>query len=170
MTWCPYERLVSLAGIEELRHIKEEGGGLRLGALVTVAQLEYDPRLRRSLSHSRGSGAQRGHAGDSRPGHAGWQSLPATSLSLLSPCPDALLEKRGGGLSGGRQPVSGLPVHYGWPGLLQCARLGPCTASVGAWCAQVSIAGPSGVRTLPLGAVFHWSRTGRPPRKRVGGR
>ncbi|HEX2278928.1 MAG TPA: FAD binding domain-containing protein, partial [Candidatus Tectomicrobia bacterium] len=40
-----YERLVSLAGVEELRQIREEGGGLRLGALVTVAQLEYEPRL-----------------------------------------------------------------------------------------------------------------------------
>ena len=27
----PYERLVSLAGVEELRHVREEGGGLRLG-------------------------------------------------------------------------------------------------------------------------------------------
>jgi xanthine dehydrogenase YagS FAD-binding subunit len=40
-----YERLVSLAGVEELRHIHEDRGELRLGALVTVAQLEYDPRL-----------------------------------------------------------------------------------------------------------------------------
>src|SRR2546430_6987392 len=40
-----YERLLSLAGVEELRHIREEAGELRLGALVTVAQLEYDPHL-----------------------------------------------------------------------------------------------------------------------------
>ena len=40
-----YDHLVSLAGVEELRHIEEEGGGLRLGALVTVSQLEYEPRL-----------------------------------------------------------------------------------------------------------------------------
>jgi xanthine dehydrogenase YagS FAD-binding subunit len=40
-----YERLVSLAGVEELRRIHEDRGGVRLGALVTVAQLEYDPRL-----------------------------------------------------------------------------------------------------------------------------
>jgi xanthine dehydrogenase YagS FAD-binding subunit len=40
-----YERLVSLAGVEALRHIREENGGLLLGALVTVAQLEYEPHL-----------------------------------------------------------------------------------------------------------------------------
>jgi xanthine dehydrogenase YagS FAD-binding subunit len=41
-----YDRLVSLASVEELHHIHEEGGELRLGALVTVVQLEYEPRLR----------------------------------------------------------------------------------------------------------------------------
>ncbi len=41
----PCETLVSLARIEELHTIESEGEGLRLGALVTLAQLEQEPRL-----------------------------------------------------------------------------------------------------------------------------
>jgi CO/xanthine dehydrogenase FAD-binding subunit len=40
-----YEHLVSLAGLDDLRSIDQDGTGLRLGALVTLAQLEYEPRL-----------------------------------------------------------------------------------------------------------------------------
>jgi xanthine dehydrogenase YagS FAD-binding subunit len=40
-----YEQLVSLAGIKALQHIGSNGAGLRLGALVTLAQLEVEPRL-----------------------------------------------------------------------------------------------------------------------------
>ncbi len=40
-----YERLVSLAGLAELRAIQQDEAGLRLGALVTLEELEYEPRL-----------------------------------------------------------------------------------------------------------------------------
>lgn len=40
-----YERLVSLARVGDLNAIEPDGGGLRLGALVTLSQLEHDPRL-----------------------------------------------------------------------------------------------------------------------------
>ncbi|MGE3541179.1 MAG: xanthine dehydrogenase family protein subunit M [Candidatus Tectimicrobiota bacterium] len=40
-----YDRLVSLAAVPGLRDLREESGGLRLGALLTLAQLEYAPRL-----------------------------------------------------------------------------------------------------------------------------
>jgi xanthine dehydrogenase YagS FAD-binding subunit len=40
-----YEQLISLAGLAELRHIQQSASGLQLGALVTLAQLEYEPRL-----------------------------------------------------------------------------------------------------------------------------
>ena len=40
-----YERLVSLAGIDALRHIREEADGLHLGASLTLAKLEYEPHL-----------------------------------------------------------------------------------------------------------------------------
>ena len=41
----PYTRLVSLAALDGLRATHEDGDGLRLGALVTLTELEYDPRL-----------------------------------------------------------------------------------------------------------------------------
>ena len=40
-----YEQLISLAGCTALRHIQERETGLQLGALVTLAELEYDSRL-----------------------------------------------------------------------------------------------------------------------------
>mgnify|MGYP003394535866 CR=1 FL=1 len=40
-----YTRLVSLGGLTGLGELREVPGGLRLGALMTLAQLEYEPRL-----------------------------------------------------------------------------------------------------------------------------
>ena len=40
-----YERLVSLAGLAELRAIRQDEAGLRLGALVTLDELEHEPRI-----------------------------------------------------------------------------------------------------------------------------
>jgi xanthine dehydrogenase YagS FAD-binding subunit len=40
-----YEHLVSLAGIDALRGIRREAGGLRLGALTTISELEFSPEL-----------------------------------------------------------------------------------------------------------------------------
>jgi xanthine dehydrogenase YagS FAD-binding subunit len=40
-----YERVVSLSGLPELRDIQQDATGLRLGALVTLTQLEYEPHL-----------------------------------------------------------------------------------------------------------------------------
>jgi xanthine dehydrogenase YagS FAD-binding subunit len=40
-----YEQLISLAGIEPLRHIRQEESTLRLGALVTLSQLEHHPLI-----------------------------------------------------------------------------------------------------------------------------
>jgi xanthine dehydrogenase YagS FAD-binding subunit len=40
-----YQHLVSLAGVAELRHIGQEADGWRLGALVTLTQLEHDERF-----------------------------------------------------------------------------------------------------------------------------
>ena len=39
-----YAHLVSLAGLDGMRSIAQEDTGLRLGALVTLAQHEYEPR------------------------------------------------------------------------------------------------------------------------------
>jgi len=41
-------RLVNIKGVAELRGVAARAGGLRLGALVTLAELAEDPRVRRS--------------------------------------------------------------------------------------------------------------------------
>lgn len=40
-----YDRLVSLAGLQSLREIRQDAQGLHLGALVTLQELEHDARL-----------------------------------------------------------------------------------------------------------------------------
>jgi xanthine dehydrogenase YagS FAD-binding subunit len=40
-----YQRLISLAGIDTLRGIDREPGGLRLGALTTISELEFSAEL-----------------------------------------------------------------------------------------------------------------------------
>jgi xanthine dehydrogenase YagS FAD-binding subunit len=40
-----YDQLVSLAGVASLRNIQTEGEGLRLGALVSLDELEHDNRI-----------------------------------------------------------------------------------------------------------------------------
>jgi CO/xanthine dehydrogenase FAD-binding subunit len=41
------DRLIDLGGVAELRSVREDEGSLRLGAMVTVATLEDDPRVAR---------------------------------------------------------------------------------------------------------------------------
>ncbi len=162
-----YERLVSLAGVEELRHIQEEGGGLRLGALVTVAQLEYDPRLQgpyRILAEAARSVATpeirtQGTLG----GNLCQRPRCLYYRQALTPC----LKKGGADCPALESPYQAYLSIMGGHGCysVHASDLAPPLLALGA---QVSLAGPSGVRALPLGAVFRRSRTGRPPRKRVG--
>ena len=48
-----YRRLVSLAGLAELRAIQQDEAGLRLGALVTLDELEHAGHLRIGDDHAR---------------------------------------------------------------------------------------------------------------------
>ena len=41
----PARKLVSLAGLDDLKSIRERGGGLEIGALVPIARLAADPRV-----------------------------------------------------------------------------------------------------------------------------
>lgn len=148
-----YERLVSLAGVEELRHIREEGEGLRLGALVTVAQLEYDPRLQgpyRILAEAARSVAtpeirNQGTLG----GNLCQRPRCLYYRQALTPC----LKKGGGDCPALQSPYQAYLSIMGGHGCysVHASDLAPPLIALGA---QVAIAGPSGVRSLPLEQFF----------------
>jgi xanthine dehydrogenase YagS FAD-binding subunit len=148
-----YERLVSLAGVEELRHIHEDGGGLRLGALVTVAQLEYDPCLQgpyRILAEAARSVATpeirtQGTLG----GNLCQRPRCLYYRHALTPC----LKKGGADCPALESPYQAYLSVMGGHGCysVHASDLAPPLMALEA---QVSIAGPSGVRTLPLEQFF----------------
>jgi xanthine dehydrogenase YagS FAD-binding subunit len=148
-----YERLVSLAGVEELRHIRVEGGGLRLGALVTVAQLEYEPRLQGPY-HILAEAARSVATPEIR-----YQGTLGGNLCqrprclyyrhALTPC----LKKGGADCPALESPYQAYLAIMGGHGCysVHASDLAPPLMALGA---QVSLAGPSGVRALPLEQFF----------------
>lgn len=148
-----YERLVSLAGVEELRHIREDGGGLRLGALVTVAQLEYDPRLQgpyRILAEAARSVAtpeirSQGTLG----GNLCQRPRCLYYRHALTPC----LKKGGADCPALESPYQAYLSIMGGHGCysVHASDLAPPLLALGA---QVSLAGTSGVSALPLEQFF----------------
>ena len=148
-----YECLVSLAGVEELRHIQEEGGGLRLGALVTVAQLEYDPHLQgpyHILAEAARSVAtpeirNQGTLG----GNLCQRPRCLYYRNALTPC----LKKGGADCPALESPYQAYLSIMGGHGCysVHASDLAPPLMALGG---QVSLAGPSGVRALPLEQFF----------------
>ena len=148
-----YDHLVSLAGVEELRHIEEEGGGLRLGALVTVSQLEYEPRLQgpyRILAEAARSVATpeirtQGTLG----GNLCQRPRCLYYRQALTPC----LKKGGTDCPACDSPYQAYLSIMGGDGCYS-VHASDLTPPLLALDAQVSMAGPSGVRTVPLEKFF----------------
>ncbi len=148
-----YDRLVSLAGLEDLRQIREEGDGLRMGALVTLAQLEYDPRLQgpyRLLAEAARSVAmpEIRHQG-TLGGNLCQRPRCFYYRHALTPC----LKKGGVDCPALESPYQAYLSIMGGHGCysVHASDLAPPLLALGA---EVSIAGPSGVRTLPLERFF----------------
>jgi len=148
-----YERLVSLAGVEELRHIQEESGGLRLGALVTLAQLEYEPRLQgpyRILAEAARSVATpeirtQGTLG----GNLCQRPRCLYYRQALTPC----LKKGGADCPARDSLYQAYLSIMGGHGCysVHASDLAPPLLALDA---QVSLVGPSGARALPLEEFF----------------
>jgi xanthine dehydrogenase YagS FAD-binding subunit len=148
-----YERLVSLAGVAALRQVREDRGGLCLGALVTVAELEYDPRLRgpyRILAEAARSVAtpeirNQGTLG----GNLCQRPRCFYYRHALTPC----LKKGGADCPAVDSPYQAYLSIMGGQGCysVHASDLAPSLLALEA---QVSIADPSGVRTMPLERFF----------------
>jgi xanthine dehydrogenase YagS FAD-binding subunit len=148
-----YERLVSLAGVEELRHIREEGEGLRLGALVTVAQLEYDPHFdgpyRILAEAARSVATPEIRAQGTLGGNLCQRPRCLYYRQALIPC----LKKGGADCPALASPYQAYLSIMGGQGCysVHASDLAPPLMALDA---QVSIAGLAGMRTLPVEQFF----------------
>ena len=148
-----YSRLVSLAGIEELRRIRDDGGGLRLGALVTITQLEYDPHLngpyRIVAEAARSVAMPEIRAQGTLGGNLCQRPRCLYYRHALTPC----LKKGGTDCPALESPYQAYLSIMGGHGCysVHASDLAPPLIALGA---QVSIVGPSGARDLPLEQFF----------------
>jgi len=148
-----YERLVSLAGIEELRHIRAEGGGLRLGALVTIAELEYEARLQGPYhilaEAARSVATPEIRAQGTLGGNLCQRPRCLYYRHALTPC----LKKGGTDCPAVDSPYQAYLSIMGGHGCysVHASDLAPPLMALDA---QVAMVGPSGERTLPLEQLF----------------
>jgi xanthine dehydrogenase YagS FAD-binding subunit len=148
-----YERLVSLAGVKTLRDLRQDATGLHLGALVTLAQLEYEPRLQgpyRILAEAARSVAtpeirNQGTLG----GNLCQRPRCLYYRSALSPC----LKKGGADCPAVTGPYQDYLSIMGSHGCfsVHASDLAPPLIALGG---SVTLTGLSGVRTLPLAQFF----------------
>jgi xanthine dehydrogenase YagS FAD-binding subunit len=148
-----YERLVSLAGIDALRHIRQEADGLHLGASLTLAQLEYEPRLQGPYwivaEAARGVATPEIRNQGTLGGNLCQRPRCLHYRSALIPC----LKKGGEDCPAFDSPYQQYLSIMGGPGCfsVHASDLAPALMALDA---QVTLAGSSGERTLPLERFF----------------
>jgi len=148
-----YERLVSLAGLTELRAMHQDAAGLRLGALVTLVELEYEPRLQGPYSilaeAARGVATPEIRHQGTLGGNLCQRPRCLYYRSALTPC-----LKKGGAdcpaLAGPYQDYLSIMGGHGCFSV-HASDLAPPLIVLGA---QAILTGPSGERTLPLEQFF----------------
>ena len=148
-----YERLVSLAGLAELRSMHQDETGLRLGALVTIAELEYAPRLQgpyRLLAEAaRGVATPEIRYQGTLGGNLCQRPRCLYYRSGLIPC----LKKGGTDCPAVAGPYQDYLSIMGGQGCfsVHASDLAPPLIALGG---QVILTGPGGARTLPLEQFF----------------
>ena len=148
-----YERLVSLAGITALQDLRQDETGLHVGALVTVAQLEHEPRLQgpyRILAEAaRGVATPEVRNQGTLGGNLCQRPRCLYYRSALSPC----LKKGGTDCPAATSPYQDYLSIMGGHGCfsVHASDLAPPLIALGG---DVTLTGPTGERTLPLEQFF----------------
>jgi xanthine dehydrogenase YagS FAD-binding subunit len=148
-----YERLVSLARITALQDLRQDETGLHLGALVTVAQLEHEPRLQgpyRILAEAaRGVATPEVRNQGTLGGNLCQRPRCLYYRSALSPC----LKKGGTDCPAVTSPYQDYLSIMGGHGCfsVHASDLAPPLIALGG---HVTLTGPAGARTLPLEQFF----------------
>jgi xanthine dehydrogenase YagS FAD-binding subunit len=148
-----YERLVSLAGIKALQDIHQDEVGLHLGALVTLAQLEHEPRLQGPYhilaEAARGVATPEVRNQGTLGGNLCQRPRCLYYRSALSPC----LKKSGADCPAVTGPYQDYLSIMGGHGCfsVHASDLAPVLLALAG---RVTLTGPSGARTLPLEQFF----------------
>ena len=148
-----YKRLVSLAGIAELRACRIDQDGLYLGALVTLSELEHDARLQgpyRILAEAaRGVATPEIRNQGTLGGNLCQRPRCFHYRSALIPC----LKKGGGACPAAESPHQQYLSVMGGDGCF-CAHASDLAPVLIAMDAQAHLAGPAGQRAMPLETFF----------------
>jgi len=148
-----YERLVSLAKIKALQDLHQDEMGLHLGALVTITQLEHEPRLQgpyRILAEAaRGVATPEVRNQGTLGGNLCQRPRCLYYRSALSPC----LKKGGADCPAVNGPYQDYLSIMGGHGCfsVHASDLAPPLIALGG---LVTLTGPAGERTLPLEQFF----------------
>jgi xanthine dehydrogenase YagS FAD-binding subunit len=148
-----YERLVSLTSIKALQDLHQDETGLHLGALVTIAQLEHEPRLRGPYGilaeAARGVATPEVRNQGTLGGNLCQRPRCLYYRSALSPC-----LKKGGAdcpaVTGPYQDYLSIMGGHGCFSVHASDLAPPLIALEG----RVTLTGPAGERTLPLEQFF----------------
>ncbi|MBM3223304.1 MAG: xanthine dehydrogenase family protein subunit M [Candidatus Tectomicrobia bacterium] len=148
-----YERLVSLGGLEALRDIQHDAAGLHLGALVTLTQMEYEPRFQgpyRILAEAaRGVATPEIRQQGTLGGNLCQRPRCLYYRSALSPC----LKKGGTDCPAVTGPYQDYLSIMGGHGCF-CVHASDLAPPLIALRAQVTLTGTTGQRTLALEHFF----------------
>lgn len=148
-----YERLISLARVVGMRDIEAQDGGLRLGALVTLATLEHDTRLQspyRLLAEAaRGVATPEIRNQGTLGGNLCQRPRCLYYRQALTPC----LKKGGDACPAVDSPFQAYLSIMGGDGCysVHASDLAPPLIALQA---AVTIAGPRGTTSLPLQQFF----------------
>jgi xanthine dehydrogenase YagS FAD-binding subunit len=149
-----YSRLVSLGALDSLRRIERlDAGGLRIGALVTIAQLEAAPELdgpyRILAEAARGVATPEIRNQGTLGGNLCQRPRCLHYRHALVSC----LKKGGAGCPAAETPYQNYLSVFGGVGCyaVNASDLAPPLIALDA---SVTIAGPSGIRDLPLSLFF----------------
>ena len=148
-----YERLVSLAGITALQDLHQDETGLHLGALVTITQLEHEPRLQGPYhilaEAARGVATPEVRNQGTLGGNLCQRPRCLYYRSALSPC----LKKGGADCPAVTGPYQDYLSIMGGHGCysVHASDLAPPLIALGG---HVTLIGPAGERTLPLEQFF----------------
>jgi xanthine dehydrogenase YagS FAD-binding subunit len=148
-----YEQLISLARITALRQIQQDDRGLRLGALVTLTQLEYDPRIvaasRMLAEAARGVATPEIRHQGTLGGNLCQRPRCLYYRQALTPC----LKKGGTDCPALHSPYQAYLSIMGGQGCysVQASDLAPPLIALEA---HVSLRGAQGERTVPLEQFF----------------
>ena len=148
-----YEQLVNLAGIEALRTLRQDDGRLHLGALVTLAQLEYEPGLQGPYGilaeAARGVATPEIRHQGTLGGNLCQRPRCLYYRQALTPC----LKKGGEDCPALESPYQSYLALMGGHRCysVHASDLAPPLIALGA---EVSLTGPSGERSMPLEQFF----------------